>query len=114
MDRRFHRERDGGYRPRPTVLALGYPVLSRLTLAQIAQPHLEALSARVSESVSLAVLQSDTEITYRARAATAERLTTVDLHIGTCLPVYMTSIGRCCCVTTGAPSRTASPGYCRT
>lgn len=85
---------DGRYRPKPAMLSLGYPVLSRLTLAQIATPHLEKLSARVGDSVSLAVLHSDTEIMYRARAATAERLTAVDIHVGTRLPAYATAIGR--------------------
>ncbi|HEX9334986.1 MAG TPA: IclR family transcriptional regulator C-terminal domain-containing protein, partial [Pseudonocardiaceae bacterium] len=84
----------GRYRPRAAVLSLGCPVLSRLTLAQIATPHLEALSARVGDSVSLAVPHGDTEIMYRARAATAERLTSVDIHVGTRLPAYATALGR--------------------
>lgn len=85
---------DGRYRPRPAVLSLGCPVLSRLTLAQIATPHLEALSARVGHSVSLAVPHGDNEIMYRARSATTERLTTVDIHVGTRLPAHATAVGR--------------------
>lgn len=84
----------GRYRPTPTVLRLGYPVLSRLTLAQIATPHLAALSARVGHSASLAVLEAETEIMYVARAATGARLTAVDIHIGTRLPAYATAMGR--------------------
>lgn len=84
----------GHYRPRAAVLSLGHPVLSRLTLAQIATPHLEALSARIGDAVSLAVPHGDTEIMYRARAATPERLTTVDVHIGTRRPAAATAMGR--------------------
>jgi IclR family pca regulon transcriptional regulator len=84
----------GRYRPNATVLWLGYPVLTRLTLGQIAAPHLEALSARVGHSASMAVLHGDTEIMYVARAATATRLMTVDIHVGTRLPSYATSMGR--------------------
>lgn len=44
----------GRYRPNATVLSLGYPILTRLTLAQIVTPHLEALSAWTGHSASLA------------------------------------------------------------
>jgi IclR family pca regulon transcriptional regulator len=84
----------GRYRPNATVLSLGYPVLTRLTLGQIATPHLETLSDRVGHSASLAVLHDDTEIMYVARAATATRLMTVDIHVGTRLPAYATAMGR--------------------
>jgi IclR family pca regulon transcriptional regulator len=84
----------GRYRPNATVLSLGYPVLTRLTLGQIATPHLQALSDRVGHSASLAVLHDDTEIMYVARAATATRLMAVDIHIGTRLPAYATAMGR--------------------
>jgi IclR family pca regulon transcriptional regulator len=87
-------QQDGRYRLKPAVLSLGFPVLARMTLAQIAMPHLEALSARVGDSASLAVLHNDTEIIYGARSATAARLTTVDIHVGTRLPAYATAMGR--------------------
>ena len=90
----YVRQSQGRYRPTVAVLSLGYPVLNRLTLAQIAAPHLEALSARVGHSASLAVLRDETEIMYVARAATATRLTTVDIHVGSRLPAYATAMGR--------------------
>lgn len=84
----------GRYRPTPAVLSLGATVLSRMTLAQLALPHLRSLSADVGDSVSLAVLHDDTEIMYRARAANSERLTAIDIHVGTRLPAYPTAAGR--------------------
>ncbi|MEV5428525.1 IclR family transcriptional regulator C-terminal domain-containing protein [Streptomyces sp. NPDC052701] len=78
----------------PRVLSLGFPPLSRTTLAQIAQPHLAELAARVHESTSLAVLTpSGEEIQYTARAATS-RVMSVNITVGTRLPAYATSLGR--------------------
>ncbi|GHH07700.1 IclR family transcriptional regulator domain-containing protein [Streptomyces lanatus] len=78
----------------PRVLALGYPPLSRTTLAQIATPHLTELADRVHESTSLAVLTpSGDEIQYLARAAT-RRVMSVNITVGTRLPAYATSLGR--------------------
>lgn len=85
---------DGRYRPTPAVLSLGATVLSRMTLARLALPHLRSLSDRVGDSVSLAVLHDDSEIMYRARAANAARLTAIDIHVGTRLPAYPTAAGR--------------------
>lgn len=82
----------GRYHPGAAILSLGYAPLSRLSLAQLAQPHLTALSGRLSESASLTVL-SGTEIRYVARAATT-RLMTVDIAIGAHLPAYATAMGR--------------------
>ncbi|CAM5543284.1 Transcriptional regulator OS=Streptomyces fumanus OX=67302 GN=GCM10018772_31670 PE=4 SV=1 [Streptomyces fumanus] len=78
----------------PEVLSLGFPPLSRLSLPQIAQPHLDALAARIQESTSLAVLSdSGTEIQYTARA-TAGRVMSADIAVGTRHPARATSPGR--------------------
>ncbi|MGI5376129.1 IclR family transcriptional regulator domain-containing protein [Streptomyces sp. CA-251387] len=78
----------------PRVLSLGFPPLSRTSLAQIATPHLAELADRVHESASLAVLTpSGEEIQYTARAATG-RVMSVDIAVGTRLPAYATSLGR--------------------
>ncbi|EMF52963.1 MULTISPECIES: IclR family transcriptional regulator C-terminal domain-containing protein [Streptomyces] len=83
---------DGLYRPNAAILSLGYAPLSRLSLAQLAQPHLTALSHRLSDSASMTVL-SGSEILYVARAAPA-RLMTVHATVGTRLPAYATAMGR--------------------
>lgn len=76
----------------PQVLGLGTAYLSGLGLPQIAQPHLEALSAQLGESTSVAVLDG-TDIVYVARVAT-RRIMSVGIAVGTRFPAYATSMGR--------------------
>ncbi|MET7483281.1 IclR family transcriptional regulator C-terminal domain-containing protein [Streptomyces sp. NPDC005538] len=76
----------------PRVLALGFPPLSRTTLPDLALPHLTALTTRIHESASLAILV-DRDIQYTARVATS-RVMSVNLAVGTRLPAYATALGR--------------------
>ncbi|WP_300266101.1 IclR family transcriptional regulator C-terminal domain-containing protein [Microbacterium sp.] len=76
----------------PRVLELGYGYMSSLSLPEIVQPHLDALSHRIGESVSVSVLD-DADIVYVARAA-ARRIMSVRITIGTRLPAFATSMGR--------------------
>lgn len=76
----------------PRVLELGFSYLSSLTLPEIVQPHLEALSRAVDESVSAAVLDGG-DIVYVARVPT-RRIMSVRITIGTRFPAYATSLGR--------------------
>ncbi|WP_326686848.1 helix-turn-helix domain-containing protein [Streptomyces sp. NBC_01795] len=80
------------FRLTPRVLALGFPVLSRLTLPQIAAPHLTSLAERVHDSASMAVLAGD-DVQYTARVATG-RVMSVDVTLGIRFPAYATSLGR--------------------
>lgn len=80
------------FRLTPRILELGYGYLSSLSLPDIVQPHLDALSHEIGESVSVAVLDGD-EIVYVARAA-ARRIMSVRITIGTRLPAVATSMGR--------------------
>ncbi|MFJ9785239.1 IclR family transcriptional regulator C-terminal domain-containing protein [Amycolatopsis sp. NPDC101161] len=73
------------------VLELGYSYLSSMTLPEVAQPHLEQLSARVHESSSVSVLEG-TDIVYVARVAVS-RIMTVSINVGTRFPAYATSMG---------------------
>ncbi|MBQ1089635.1 IclR family transcriptional regulator C-terminal domain-containing protein [Streptomyces sp. B93] len=78
----------------PRALSLGFPPLSRTTLADIASPHLAALTQAIHESSSLAVLTPDArEIQYTARVATT-RIMSVNITLGTRFPAYATSMGR--------------------
>ncbi|MBD0420509.1 helix-turn-helix domain-containing protein [Streptomyces sp. TRM S81-3] len=91
----------------PRVLSLGFPPLSRTSLAQIAQPHLSALADLVHESASLAVLsESGEEIQYTARAATG-RVMSAHVTVGTRLPAHATSLGRV--LLAGLPATAAPP-----
>jgi IclR family transcriptional regulator, pca regulon regulatory protein len=78
---------------RPKVLSLGYAYLSSIPMVTLAQPVLDALSERLHESSSLAVLEAD-DIVYVARSKTTRRLMSVDLNVGSRLPAYCTSLGR--------------------
>ncbi|HET6708608.1 IclR family transcriptional regulator domain-containing protein [Amycolatopsis sp.] len=73
------------------VLELGYAYLSSMTLPEVAQPHLEHLSASVHESSSVSVLEG-TEIVYVARVAVS-RIMTVSINVGTRFPAHATSMG---------------------
>ncbi|MEV7036100.1 IclR family transcriptional regulator C-terminal domain-containing protein [Streptomyces sp. NPDC093272] len=88
--------RDRTFSLTPRVLSLGYPPLSRTTLARLAAPHLRALTDRLHEPAALAVPVPGTdpaEIQYIATAA-ASRVLTVDITVGTRLPAARTSLGR--------------------
>jgi IclR family transcriptional regulator, pca regulon regulatory protein len=76
----------------PRVLELGHAYLSGFQLADVAQPHLEALSAEVGESCSVSVLDGS-DVVYVARSAVS-RLMTVGISVGTRFPAYATSMGR--------------------
>ncbi|WP_460757096.1 IclR family transcriptional regulator domain-containing protein [Myceligenerans cantabricum] len=84
---------------RPRALELGYAYLSGLTLPEVAQPHLEALSEQVGESTSIAVLDG-TDVVYVARVAT-HRIMSAAIRVGTRFPAYATSMGRA--VLAGSP-----------
>jgi IclR family pca regulon transcriptional regulator len=83
---------DGKFALTPRVLELGYAYLSSLSLTDVAQPHMEALVARVNESSSISVLDR-TEIVYVVRVPT-RRIMSITLSVGTRLPAYATSMGR--------------------
>ena len=86
------RARDRFFELTPRVLGLGFPPLSRISLAEIASPHMAELAGRVHESTSLSVL-SGSDIQYTARVATG-RIMSVNITVGTRLPAYATSMGR--------------------
>lgn len=77
---------------RPRVLKLGHAYLATTPLAHAAQPVLRHISGTLNESSSVAILDGD-EILYIARASTS-RIMSIDLHIGSRLPAYCTSMGR--------------------
>ncbi|MFF1694528.1 IclR family transcriptional regulator C-terminal domain-containing protein [Streptomyces sp. NPDC058257] len=80
------------YRPLPRVLELGHAALSRLTFAEIAEPHVRELTERVHQSASVTVLDG-ADILYVARAATV-RVMSVRITLGTRFPAYATAMGR--------------------
>lgn len=88
----YVRARDGRFALTPRVLELGGAFLASSSLAQVAQPHLEDLTAATGESSSVSELDRD-EIIYVARVP-RRRIMSVSIGIGTRFPAYATSMGR--------------------
>ncbi|MFC6647311.1 IclR family transcriptional regulator C-terminal domain-containing protein [Granulicella cerasi] len=80
------------YSLRPKMLTLANTYTASSTLANAAQPILERMSAAHGESFSVATLDGD-DIVYIARSSVS-RVMSVDLHIGSRLPAFCTSMGR--------------------
>ena len=80
------------YSLRPKMLTLANTYTASSTLANAAQPILERMSNVHHESFSVATLDGD-DIVYIARS-TVNRVMSVDLHIGSRLPAFCTSMGR--------------------
>ena len=80
------------YSLRSRMLTLSHTFTTSNTLATAAQPVLERMSATYHESFSVATLDGE-DIVYIARTSVS-RVMTVDLHIGSRLPAYCTSMGR--------------------
>lgn len=80
------------YSLRPRMLMLSHSFTNSSALSSAAQPILERLSAVHQESFSVATLDGD-DIVYVARTSVS-RVMSVDLHIGSRLPAYCTSMGR--------------------
>ncbi len=81
------------YALRPRMLSLSHTYTTSSTLSTAAQPILERMSGMLRESFSVATLDGD-EIVYIARTQVPSRVMAVDLHIGSRLPAYCTSMGR--------------------
>jgi len=71
---------------------LGLAIVKNIDLKQIAHPYLKELSAKINETVNLAILDG-TEIVYVDRIKT-EQIININLSIGSRLPVYCTSMGK--------------------
>jgi IclR family pca regulon transcriptional regulator len=80
------------YSLRPRMLSLSHTYTASNTLSTAAQPILERMSASLRESFSVATLDGE-DIVYIARTQVS-RVMAVDLHIGSRLPAYCTSMGR--------------------
>jgi len=80
------------FRLSPRLLDLGRPYLSRLTLPELALPHLRRFTADVRESSTVAVLDG-AEIVYVAHAP-ARRILSVSVVVGSRDPAAATALGR--------------------
>ena len=84
------------YRLGPRVLDLGFSAINSMDLRELAAPHLQALSDETGHTVNMAVLDGP-DIMYIERCRTyrqGQRDIDLNLHIGSRLPAYCTSMGK--------------------
>jgi IclR family transcriptional regulator, pca regulon regulatory protein len=84
------------YRLGPRVLDLGFSAINSMELRSIAAPHLQQLSDDTGHTVNMAVLDG-TDIVYIERCRSAQqgqREIDLNLHVGSRLPAYCTSMGK--------------------
>jgi IclR family pca regulon transcriptional regulator len=84
------------YRLGPRVLDLGFSAINSMELRQISAPHLQQLSDETGRTVNMAILDG-VDIVYIDRCRTSQqgqREIDLDLHVGSRLPAYCTSMGK--------------------
>jgi IclR family pca regulon transcriptional regulator len=84
------------YRLGPRVVNLGFSALSSMDLREVAAPHLQRLSDETGHTVNMAVLDG-VDIVYIDRCRSArqgQREIDLNLHVGSRLPAYCTSMGK--------------------
>lgn len=91
--REGYAETDGKYFSlKPKVLELGFSALPSMTIGEAAQPILNDLEKKVSESCFIAILD-DLDVLYIARAMGRHRVN-VNVPVGSRAPAYAVSTGR--------------------
>jgi IclR family pca regulon transcriptional regulator len=84
------------YRLGLRVLDLGFSVINSMELRSLASPHLQQLSDELALTVNMAVLDG-ADIVYVERCRTSrpgQRDIDLNLHVGSRLPAYCTSMGK--------------------
>jgi IclR family pca regulon transcriptional regulator len=84
------------YRLGPRVVNLGFAAINSMEITKIAAPHMQALSDETGLAVSMAVLDG-VDIVYiqRVRSSSTGFIgIDLNLHIGSRLPAYCTSMGK--------------------
>jgi IclR family transcriptional regulator, pca regulon regulatory protein len=84
------------YRLGPRVLDLGFSAINSMELREVAAPHLRELSDVTGYTVNMAILDGlDIVYVERSRSARAgQREIDLNLHVGSRLPAYCTSLGK--------------------
>jgi IclR family pca regulon transcriptional regulator len=78
------------------VLDLGFTAINSMELRQVATPHLKRLCDETGHTVNMAILD-DVDIVYIDRHRASHRnqdAIDLDLHVGSRLPAYCTSMGK--------------------
>lgn len=84
------------YRLGPRVLDLGFSAINSMELREISTPHLKQLSDDTGHTVNMAILDgSDILYIERCRSShSGQREIDLNLHVGSRLPAYCTSMGK--------------------
>jgi len=84
------------YRLGPRVLDLGFSAINSMELREVAAPHLRRLSDETGFTVNMAILDGlDIVYVERCRSSrTGQREIDLNLHVGSRLPAYCTSLGK--------------------
>jgi len=84
------------YRLGPRVLDLGFSAINSMELREVAAPYLRALSDETGYTVNMAILDGlDIVYVERCRSArSGQREIDLNLHVGSRLPAYCTSLGK--------------------
>lgn len=84
------------YRLGPRVLDLGFSAINSMELREIAAPHLQQLSDETGRTVNMAILDG-VDVVYIERCRSSQqgqREIDLNLHVGSRLPAYCTSLGK--------------------
>jgi IclR family pca regulon transcriptional regulator len=84
------------YRLGPRVLDLGFSAINSMELRELSAPHLQRLSDETGHTVNMAILDGP-DIVYVERCRSArqgQRDIDLNLHVGSRLPAYCTSMGK--------------------
>jgi IclR family pca regulon transcriptional regulator len=82
------------YRLGPRVLDLGLAALESMELREIAAPALRRLTEATGYTTNLAILDGDDVVHIERIRSPAQRHVDLDVHIGSRLPAYCTSLGK--------------------
>ena len=80
----------------PRVLEIGFTAINSMELRDVAAPHLRRLCDETGHTVNMAILD-DVDIVYVERVRASRRHQNeidLDLHVGSRLPAYCTSMGK--------------------
>ena len=103
----------GGYAPTVRVLSLGQPAIESLEAVHLVRPGLERLRDEFNEATALSYgVLDDTDIVYVLRLVRRE-IIAINLHVGSRLPAYLSSIGKSILAALPEPEREAVLGRMR-
>ncbi len=75
------------------ALDLGHRYLTTLNMPAVAEPFMQALVHKTQETVNLAI-RNGRDVVYVARIAAAPRIVSINLEVGSRLPVHATALGK--------------------